>query len=229
MFDSKNIKDYIAKAVVFKEELPKLATLKDKFARFTYLFPSPDDKMVCKAIFDTMFVSDAKARKFVSQMVDGVNTMFPQKISEMIDVYNDASVHVFNMLKEENKKASDADGERNVAETKQGSDKDDNKHGRAADPFIVMNASDPNREYKGGEIVSKKGKAVVSTISKAELEAVHVENNSIEEATRKKQEELAREEAKKRAAYEKTLAERRQKAGYAKVASEIQRVYNSHD
>lgn len=228
MFESKNIKDYVAKAVVLKEELPKFNSLKDRFARFTYLFPTNEDKMICKAIFDVIFVSDIKVREFVSQMVDGANQLAPQKVSALIDSYNQACALVYNMQQKDNKMASENGGERLTEEEKQGSSKNDNKHGRESDPFIVMNASDPNREFVGGgDVIFKKGQTVVAKISTEELEREQSNQLIMNEDKRKQDELKAREEEEKRRAYEKSLAERRQKKQYAKVASELERVYKN--
>ena len=228
MFESNNIKDYIAKAVVLKDELNKENELKDKFAKFTLLFPTIEDKMVCKAIFDIMFTSEVRMRKFVSQMVDGINSLVPQKMSEMLDVYNQAVVLVNKKMTLDNKKASETGGERLTTEEKQGSSKYDDKNGRASDPFIVMNAVDPNREVSSNQVVMQKGKTVVTTLSKDELALAKMENENLQKA--KQQAELdAKEKARLREQYEKSLAERRNKKNYAKIAGEIQRIYNKYD
>lgn len=229
MFESKNIKDYIAKAIVLKDELAKGAGVKANFAKFTLLFPTLEDKMVCKAIFDIMFTSEVRSRKFISQMVDGINNVVPQKITDMVDIYNQASVLVHEKMKKDNKKASETGGERYTEEEKQGSSDDDDKHGRAADPFIVMNASDPNREFVSAQIVMQKGDTTVSTISKEELNLAKIENENLQKLNKKKSEQDAKEEARKLELYNKSLEERRNKQQYAKVAKELQKVYNSHD
>lgn len=227
--DSINIKDYIAKAIVLKDGLAKDAELKDKFAKFTFLFPTLEDKMVCKAIFDVMFTSEIRARKFISQMVNGINSVVPQKITDMVDVYNQASVLVNEKMKLDNRKASETGGERFTEEEKKGSLSNDDKHGRQSDPFIVMNASDPNREFVSAQIVMQKGDTVVSTISKDELKLAKIENDNLQKLKQQKAEQDAKEEARRRTQYERSLAERRNKQQYAKVAKELQRIYDSHD
>ena len=229
MFESKNIKDYIAKAVVFKDEITKAGELKDKFARFTILFPTIEDKMICKAVFDVMFTSELKARKFIAQMVDGINVMIPQKVTEMIDAYNQATVLIHEKMKEADKLASETGGERLTEEEKQGSSKFDERHGRTVDPFIVMNAQDPNREFLGGEIIEQKGDTIISTISKNELEKAQQMNVNLQEIKREKEKREIEEELKRRAIYEKILAERRNKKQFSNVASELQRVYKDDD
>ena len=233
MVDLNNIEDYIARAVVLKNELEKEKELKEKFAKLTLLFPTLEDKMICKAIFDIKFTSETKSRKFISQMVDGVNSMVPQKITEMIDTYNQVAVLVAKSMQKENKIVSDAGGERFSGQEKQGDALNDEKHGRMTDQFAVVNAQDQIDESKSDqvEIISKKGKKVISTLAKKEVVTAQRENEILQQIENQKQRDLERqrEEERKRIAYEKSLAERRMKKEYSKVASELQRIYNKHD
>lgn len=228
MFESQNIKDYIAKAVVLKDELSREIEYKDKFAKFTLLFPSIEDKMVCKAIFDMMFTSEISSRKFISQMVDGVNSLVPQKISEMVDIYNQAVVLINKKMDLDNKKATDSGGERFTTEAKQGSSKYDEKHGRESDPFIVMSSQDPNRSDNLSQMLINKGDKGVTLVTKSELDLAKIENDNLQRIKQQKERLQSEEEARK--AYERSLAERRNKKDYAQVAGELQRVYNNiHD
>lgn len=211
--DLGNIKDYIAKAVVLKNDLPKLENLNDKYAKFTLLFPSVEDKIICKAIFDMLFISDNKVRAFVTQMTDQANALFPQKASDLVDVYNQTIVLMGHVKEKYNKKVSDDGGEKNSSEEKQGGEKDDEKHGRAADQFVVMNTVDPNRENNTDkeQPAPKKIAATVSVISKEELEKARLQQDLAEKMKKEECEKQTQEEIEKRIKYERELAEKRQK------------------
>lgn len=232
MSDIENIKDYIARAIVLRDEFENQVNIKEKFGKFTYLFPTIEDKMICKAIFDIMFTSDIKARKFISKMVDGMSSMKPQNISEMIDIYNQTSVLVYKQMQLESKKVTDIGGEINTEQEKQGSSLEDDRHGRMVDPFIVMNDSDPNRDFNGSKIIEKKGKAVVARISKEELDFAKQANDNADtlkkEKARKDAEE-AKREAERLEKYKKSLAERTNKKTYGAVSGQLQRIYDSQD
>ena len=74
----------------------------------------------------------------------------------------------------------------------------------------------------------QKGETVVTTLSKDELALAKTENENLQKA--KQQAEVdAKEKARLREQYEKSLAERRNKKNYAKIAGEIQRIYNKYD
>ena len=227
MFESKNINDYIAKAVVLRDEFEKIDDLKEKFGKFTLLFPTFEDKMICKAVFDLMFTHELKMQKFINQMINGINGVVPHKMTEMMEVYNQAVVLVDKKIKENNKKAASNGGERFTEEEKQGSHIDDDRHGRQ-DNFVAANMQDPNRQFRGGEILVEKGNTKVSIISQEELNNAKKENSSLEQI--KKDEIREREEEeKRRAAYQKTLDARKNKKQYGNVASSLQRVYDSHN
>lgn len=228
MFESRNIKDDIAKAIVLRDELKKYDDLKDKYSRFTYLFPTFEDKIICKAIFDIIFISEIRLGKFIDQMINGLNKVVPQNFSEMIETYTRAVAFVSAKIKEDNKKAADDGGERYTQEEKQGTTVGDDKHGRS-DTFIVMSPLDSNRDFVAGQIIAKNGDAVISTLSKEELNQALIDNNNLIEAKKEQERKNAEEEARRRAAYEESLAKRRNKTEFAKVSNELQRVYDNKD
>ena len=174
-----------------------------------------------------MFTHELKMQKFINQMINGINGVVPHKMTEMMEVYNQAVVLVDKKIKENNKKAASNGGERFTEEEKQGSHIDDDRHGRQ-DNFVAANMQDPNRQFRGGEILVEKGNTKVSIISQEELNNAKKENSSLEQI--KKDEIREREEEeKRRAAYQKTLDARKNKKQYGNVASSLQRVYDSHN
>lgn len=225
MFESRNFKDDMAKAIVLREEFQKYNNLKDKFSRFSYLFPSFEDKVVCKVIFDLMFTSDGKQGKFIDQMLNAINKEVPQNFTEMIDVYSQASAWVMKEKELAEKIAADNGGERWSEEVKQGSSKYDDKYGRT-DTFIVMGTQNPNNDFVAGQIVEQKGEAVVSTLSKEELEVAKAMNDKLQ---KDKEDAQKLEEARKREAYEESLRRRNNKKNFANIAGSLERVYSNKD
>ena len=227
IIDAKNIRDFIARAVALRKEIDQTIDVKDKFAKFTYLFPTLEDKMICKAIFDVKFTGDIATRKFISQMIDGINGLVPQKMTEMIDLYNQVSALAYKQKIKDNKLVSDSGGERSSVEGKQGTLLNDDKHGRI-DNFNSSNNDKALVESFGGEIISQKGDSSISVISKDELSEAK-RQNEILEMTKNIKQELDADEKKKREAYEQSLAERRNKQEYAKIAGDLQRILNYED
>ena len=232
MFENLNLKDYIAKAVVLKKEINETKDKKNIFGTFLMLFPTAKDQMICRAVFDIMFSDDLAARKVLDKMINSMNVMAPQKMTDMSDVYSEALAMVVQEKEKQEKQVNDnitdGGGERYTGESKQGSEKNDDKNGRASDPFIVMNTIDPNRDYKSGEIIYQKGEKTISTLSSEELNAAKIANDNVQRARMQKQ-IINAEEERKRRAYEESL-KRRNKAKTGKaIISAMQEVARAKD
>lgn len=220
-----NINEYIARAAVLKKDLETLETVKEKFASLTYLFPSLEDKMICKAIFDTMYTSEVKSRKFIKNMVDAINTMVPKNISEMIDVYNQTSVLINEKIKKKERLISDDGGEISTQQEKQGTFEYDDKQSKNNNSFNVMPANEfAENRTKEKKKIKDKSSSIVSTVSSEDIKSE--KQKTTQEVVDKLKKE---EEARKRAAYEKSLAERRQKKQFASSALDLQKIHSKFD
>ncbi len=236
MFETRTLKDDVARAIVFKSEFKKCDNLKDRYARFTYLFPSLEDKVICKAIFDVMFFDETQISKFVDQMINDLNREIPQKLTEAIDAYSQAAVWVEKTLKK-NEKLAEASGARVGEQQKQGSlEGEDLSNTSSNNPFIVAgNAKDPNRVMLSGQVVSKKGKKVVAVVSRDEIDLAKDENSLIAAAKKRNLEAEALKkqeiERKQREAYEKSLKERiaKKELSSPQYAAVVERVLKNSD
>ena len=218
-----NLEQYIANAAVLKKELLQMVEIKDKFAKFTYLFPTIEDKMICKAIFDTMYISEVKTRKFISRMVDGLNAMAPQNISEMIDVYNQTSVLVSERIKKQEKIANDANDNRDLVEQKQGTSEVEDKQSQKTDAFTsagggVFNVEIDNKKRNKNSLSEGK----IAPVSKDDIDRL----KNLDE-----QKQIAKKQAdeKLREVYEKSLRERMSKKKVAEATPIIQQMRSKYD
>ena len=218
-----NIEKYIANAAILKNELPKILDVKEKFARLTYLFPSFEDKMICKAIFDTMYISEVKIRKFITRMVDGLYSLMPQNVSQMIDIYNQTSVVVNERLKKQEKESSDTNGEHDLVEEKQGTSDLEDKQSQKADAFSVAGGGvfniEIDREKKDKNSTSKTN---IIPVSKSEIETI----KNLDEQKQIAKKQL---EDEKRRAYEDSLRERRQKRQVSSAAVVLEQMRSKYD
>ena len=214
-----NIKQYIANAAILRDDLTKLADIKGKFERFTYLFPTIEDKMICKAIFDTLYLSDVKSRKFISRMIDGLNTLYPQNLTEMIDVYNQTAVIMSERIRKQEKFADD-NGERGNQETKQGTSEKEDKMSKNNNSFNSQNNIVSMQEQTMFKKEDKKPQKQVSVVS----------NEEISNLKRLDEQKLAAKmEDEKRKKYEESLRERTRIKKNVENIIEIQQMRSKYD
>lgn len=214
-----NINKYIANAAILRDCLANINNIQDKFAKFTFLFPTIEDKMICKAIFDTLYLSDVKARKFISRMIDGLNNLYPQNLTEMVDVYNQTAVIVSEKIKKQEKQA-DEDGERSSQEEKQGTSEQEDEMGQKMNAFSVHNNVVTVQESSNFKKSDKKKQKQISVVSSKEIE-------NIERLD--KQKLAASKEDEKLKKYEESLKERLRTRKNVESLIDLQQVRSKYD